>query len=247
MKSYHEYFDTGIPSIGNLPFHWETRKLKLVSNVMFSNVDKHTIDGEQPVLLCNYIDVYYNDFITDEIEFMRATATETEIERFTLREGDVLITKDSETWDDIAVPAYVTKSFDDVLCGYHLSQIRPNHQKILGKYLFWAFNSLEVNDQYKVAATGVTRYGLGKYALENSFLPLPPLPEQRDIADFLDAKTDQIDELIAKKQRHLKLLQEHRTALINQAVTKGLNPNAPMKDSGVEWLGGYRNIGMCIS
>ena len=211
--------------------------MKLVSNVMFSNVDKHTIEGEQPVLLCNYVDVYHNDFITDEIEFMRATATETEIERFTLREGDVLITKDSETWDAIAVPAYITKSFDDVLCGYHLSQIRPNHRKILGKYLFWAFNSLEVNDQYKVAATGVTRYGLGKYALENSFLPLPLAPEQRAIADFLDRKTAQIDELIAKKQRQIKLLQEYRTALINQAVTKGLNPIAPMKDSGIEWLG----------
>ena len=68
-------------------------------------------------------------------------------------------------------------------------------------------------------------------------MPFPPLPEQRLIADFLDRKTAQIDTLIAKKQRQIELLQEHRAALINQAVTKGLNPDVPMKDSGIEWLG----------
>jgi len=73
--------------------------------------------------------------------------------------------------------------------------------------------------------------------IKNLDVACPPLPEQRDIADFLDTKTAQIDTLIAKKQRLIKLLQEHRTALINQVVTKGLNPNAPMRDSGVEWLG----------
>ena len=63
------------------------------------------------------------------------------------------------------------------------------------------------------------------------------IPEQQAIADFLDCKTAQIDTLIEKKQRQIDLLQEQRTALINHAVTKGLNPDAPMKDSGVEWLG----------
>jgi type I restriction enzyme S subunit len=67
--------------------------------------------------------------------------------------------------------------------------------------------------------------------------PFPPLPEQQSIADFLDRKTAQIDTLIAKKQRQIELLREQRTALINHAVTKGLNPEAPMKDSGAEWLG----------
>ncbi len=68
-------------------------------------------------------------------------------------------------------------------------------------------------------------------------IPLPSLPEQQAIADFLDRKTAQIDTLIEKKQRQIELLQEQRTALINHAVTKGLNPNVKMKDSGVEWLG----------
>ena len=70
-----------------------------------------------------------------------------------------------------------------------------------------------------------------------SDIPIPSIAEQQAIADFLDCKTAQIDTLIEKKQRQIDLLQEQRTALINHAVTKGLNPDAPMKDSGVEWLG----------
>ena len=70
-----------------------------------SNVDKHTIEDELPVRLCNYVDVYYNDLITSALEFMRATASQSEVDRFRLQENDVLITKDSETWDDIGVPA----------------------------------------------------------------------------------------------------------------------------------------------
>ena len=72
-----------------------------------SNVDKHTIEDELPVRLCNYVDVYYNDLITSALEFMRATASQSEVDRFRLQENDVLITKDSETWDDIGVPALV--------------------------------------------------------------------------------------------------------------------------------------------
>lgn len=77
-----------------------------------SNVDKHSRKGELPVRLCNYVDVYKNDRITPEMPFMVATATPTEIERFRLERGDVLITKDSEAWNDIGVPALVVKSAD---------------------------------------------------------------------------------------------------------------------------------------
>jgi type I restriction enzyme, S subunit len=67
--------------------------------------------------------------------------------------------------------------------------------------------------------------------------------EQQSIINYLDSKTTQIDNLILKKQKLIELLKEERSAIINQAVTKGLNPDAPMKDSGIEWLGGYRSIG----
>ncbi len=200
-------------------------------------MDKHKVEDEKPVRLCNYIDVYNNEYITFDLDFMEATATVEEIRRFNVEEGDVLVTKDSETWNDIAVPAYVASQLDNVLCGYHLAQVRTKRNLYDGQYLFRAFSARGINDQFRVEATGITRYGLGKYGFENAFFLVPPIREQQAIATFLDRETSRIDELIAKKERQIELLQEKRSALISHAVTKGLDPNLKMKDSGVEWLG----------
>ncbi len=234
---YPEYKNCALEWIGDIPAHWETLKLKYISQVKFSNVDKHTVDGEEPVHLCNYVDVYYNDYIRYGLDFMQATATQAEIDKFTVNSDDVIITKDSEAWDDIAVPAYVRDDLPGVLCGYHLAQIAPYPQRTDGEYLFRAFCSRGINDQFRVASTGVTRFGLGKYALDNGLFTVPPKDEQRAIAAFLDRETVRIDTLIEKKQRQIELLQEKRAALISHAVTKGLDPNVKMKDSAVEWLG----------
>ncbi len=235
--SVYHYKPSGMEWVGDIPKHWKVHRLKHVASVQFSSVDKHTIEGEEPVRLCNYVDVYYNDFIKEGLEFMSATATRSEIARFQLRHGDVLVTKDSESWDDIAVPAYVSEELDGVLCGYHLAHIRPDLRKLIGEYLFRAFRSCGINDQFRVAANGITRFGLGKYWLDNGLFPVPPLEEQQAIASFLDRETAQIDTLIEKKQRQIELLQEKRSALISHAVTKGLYPNVKMKDSRIEWLG----------
>ncbi len=211
--------DSGIDWLGEIPVHWEVRKLKYIASVQFSNVDKNTIEGEEPVRLCNYVDVYNNDFITNDFEFMQATATRAEIGKFTVKHGDVIITKDSESWTDIAVPAYVADQLEGVLCGYHLSQIRANGRMLDGKYLFRAFASKAINYQFQVASTGITRYGLGNYWLENGLFVLPPLSEQRAIAAFLDRETGRIDMLINKIQISIDTLREFRTALISAAVT----------------------------
>ena len=236
-RAYPKYRDSGIEWLGEIPEHWEIRKLKHVATIQFSNVDKNTVEDEETVRLCNYVDVYYNDFITAELEFMEATATVGEIRKFMLRDGDVLVTKDSESWDDIAVPACVVGNHDKILCGYHLAQIRPNPTQLDGKYLFRCFRAGGINDQFRVAATGITRYGLGKYWIDNGLFPIPPIDEQRAIAAFLNRKTARIDALIEKKERQIELLQEKRAAVISHAVTKGLDPNVKMKDSGIEWLG----------
>jgi type I restriction enzyme, S subunit len=237
FTKYKSLKDSGVEWLGQIPEHWEVRKLKHIAFANFSSVDKHSIEDELPVYLCNYIDVYHHDFITPDIEFMKATATPEEIRRFSIKEGDVLVTKDSEDWNDIAVPAFIKSEISGVLCGYHLAQIRSNPGMVIGEYLFRAFYARGINDQFRIEATGITRYGLSKYGLDNSLFSVPPLDEQRLIADFLNKETTRIDMLIEKKQKQIELLQEKRTALITQAVTKGLDPNVPMKDSGVEWLG----------
>jgi type I restriction enzyme S subunit len=202
-----------------------------------SNVDKHTKEGELSVRLCNYIDVYKNDKITERISFMRATATPEEIERFRLEPDDVLITKDSESWNDIGIPALVEYTADDLVCGYHLASLRPRKTLIRGPFLLRALQCPEVAFQFHVAANGVTRYGLSHESIKSVLLPVSPLTEQANIAAFLDCETAKLDALIAKKERLIELLREKRAALISHAVTKGLDPSAPMKDSKIEWLG----------
>ncbi|MFV9631863.1 MAG: restriction endonuclease subunit S [Methanosarcinales archaeon] len=211
--------DSGVEWIGEVPEGWKVRKLKHIASVKFSSVDKKTEEGQQPVCLCNYVDVYYNDYITSYLDLMKATASVAEIQNFTLRGGDILITKDSESWDDIAVPAYVSSDINNVLCGYHLAQIRPNISLSDGEYLFRSFYARGINDQFRVAATGVTRYGLGKYWLDNSLFLVPPLPEQHAIATFLDRETGRIDTLTTKIRESISKLREYRTALISAAVT----------------------------
>ncbi len=221
---------------GELPPGWNLEKLKFFAAVRNSNVDKTISDDEEPVQLCNYTDVYYNDRITSEIPFMNGSATDAEIERFRLKRGQVIITKDSEGWDDIGIPALVAEDMPGVLCGYHLSVFEPGAE-LDGCFLAWLCRAEPLNDQFKLAANGVTRFGLGQYPMKNAFVALPPLNTQQRIAQFLDEKTAQIDGLIEKKRALLDRLAEKRQALITRAVTKGLNPDAPMKPSGIDWLG----------
>ena len=236
MKPYPAYKDSGVEWLGEIPTNWEVRRLKSFASVQLSNVDKKSAEGQDAVRLSNYVDVYYNERIDDGIDFMPATATTDQIRRFSLRTGDVLITKDSETWTDIAVPAVVSEDLPGVLCGYHLAHIRPD-EYCDGRFLSRVFAAVGPRDQYHIAANGITRFGLTGDSIRAGVFAFPPLSEQRAIAAFLDRETAKIDALVAKKERLIELLQEKRTALISDAVTKGLDPDVPQKDSGVEWLG----------
>ena len=93
------------------------------------------VDGEPAVRLCNYSDVYNNELITEHIDFMACTATEDEIRKFGLLVDDVIITKDSESWDDIGIPALVVETADDLVCGYHLALLRPHETALSGRFL----------------------------------------------------------------------------------------------------------------
>ena len=233
---YPAYKPSGTTWLGDVPAHWEVRRLRTVAEMRVSNVDKHIRDSEFPVRLCNYVDVYKHDRITPAMPFMTATASRDEIERFRLERDDVLITKDSEAWDDIGVPALVTEGADDLLSGYHLALLRP-FKEILGGYLARTLQSKEVAYQFHIRANGVTRYGLTHTGIKSVCIPLPPLPEQRAVVRYLDYVDRRIHRYVAAKRKLIALLEEEKQAVINQAVTRGLDPNAPLKPSGVEWLG----------
>lgn len=220
-----------------LPEGWRTVPIKAACYYTVSNVDKHSLEDEIPVRLCNYTDVYKNDRVSPDLELMSATATKDEIDKFRLEVGDVVITKDSESWDDIAIAAYVEGTAEDFVCGYHLAFMRPKSGLLDGRFLFRCVQSRPVALQLELEATGVTRYGLPKGAIGNALIPLPTLETQRLIADYLDRETTRIDALVTEKEKMLALLEEKRAALISRAITRGLDESAPLKPSGLDWLG----------
>ena len=176
-----------------------------------------------------------NEYINSDLDFMKATATDEQIVKFILRKGDVIATKDSESPDDIGVTALVTEDFDNVVCGYHLTHIKPS--SIFGDYLFRWFQTQYLKSYFEVSANGVTRFGLGVDKFNSTLVLTPPLEEQKAIASYLDHKTAEIDKLIAQKERLIELYEEEKTAIINEAVTKGINPDVKLKPSGIDWLG----------
>lgn len=220
-----------------LPKDWQVKKLKHVSLVQLSNVDKHTVDGQRAVLLCNYVDVYKNEKITSAISFMQATATDEQISRLLIQKNDVLFTKDSETPEDIGVPALVDEDLEGVVCGYHLAMARPDTKLVFGNYLLRVLQSEPIKKYFFIKAAGMTRYGLDKQSISEVPIPLPSLKEQQSIANYLDRELARIDSLISAKERLLELLAEKRRAVITHAVTRGLNADVSLRDSGVEWLG----------
>ena len=201
-----------------LPPGWKLEKLKFFADIRNSNVDKTISEDEELVRLCNYTDVYYNDRITPDLHYMEGSATEAEIERFQLKRDQVIITKDSEGWDDIGIPALVTENMPEVLCGYHLSVFEPGRE-LDGGFLAWLCRAEPLNDQFKLAANGVTRFGLGQYPMKNAFIALPPLNTQRRIARILDEKTARIDGLIERIEESVVRLEEYRLAQVTAAVT----------------------------
>jgi type I restriction enzyme S subunit len=199
-----------------------TAPLKTVAEVRFSSVDKKTVEGQVPVRLCNYTDVYYNDRIVAGMPFMEATATSDQIAQFSLRRGDVLLTKDSETADDIGASAVVAEDLPGVLCGYHLAIARPR-PNIDGRFLRWALTATSSRGQLEVAATGVTRFGLRQDAVAGMLVPAPPLNTQRAIADYLDAETARIDMMLSRHRRLSDLLEERRISAIAAELEPGPN------------------------
>ncbi len=200
-----------------IPREWGTTRLGKVANVLFSNVDKKTKDGEINVFLCNYTDVYYNEYITSDIEFMQATASSREIEKYGLRYGDVIITKDSETKDDIAVSALVREELTNIICGYHLAIIRPlQNNRLSGEYLNKLFNAQIMRHYFARLANGVTRFGLASNAVNNALIPLPSFPEQKKIAEILSTRDEAIEQtrklIDAKKRRKKALMQQLLTS-----------------------------------
>jgi type I restriction enzyme, S subunit len=204
---------------------WPTRKLRDVADIRVSNVDKKVYASETPIKLCNYMDVYSNDYVTREFDFMPGSASKVEMERFGLLRGDVIITKDSETPDDIGKPAVVMDDILNLVCGYHLCLIRPKNGDVDSVYLAKQLGTSRVVRYFSVNASGSTRFGLPVGAIENLDIPFAPEPEQAKIAEILstvDRAIEQTEALIAKQQRI-------KTGLMQDLLTRGIDQHGNLR------------------
>lgn len=237
MKRYEKYMDSGVEWIGYIPEHWNVTRIKyltLEANSLFIDgdwIESNVIieDGIKYITTGNVKAGFYSEqgtgFISEDT-FKELNCTE-------VFEGDLIISRlNNPIGRACIVPnlnSRIVTSVDNVI-------LRPDSY-VNKNYLLFLFTSKKYFEHTDLIARGATMQRISRGLLGNIKIPLPDLNEQTLIANYLDHKTSQIDSLIAKKERLIELLQEERTAIINQAVTKGLNPNVPMKNSGIEWLG----------
>jgi len=226
MKRYDSYKDSGVEWIGEIPSHW-----KLMTNKYFTKSQKNKSEFGDEVLLSvsEYQGVIPRRNIREGEEHL--SRSESLVGYLKVRKGE-LVSNIMLMWkrglgvsehEGIVSPSYSVFSF----------------KKSEPKYFHYLYRTDQYVSEFRRNSTGVIESRLRLY--DDSFGSLkshfPPLPEQQQIVSFLDTKTSLIDSLIEKTQRKIELLKEKRTSLINEVVTKGLNPNVEMKDSGVEWIG----------
>ena len=174
------------------------RKYKLgdIATVEISGVDKKIKDGEEDIRLCNFVDVYYNWAITmaRHDSFMLATARPNEISKFQLKKGQVALTKDSETRDDIGISTYIADDFNDVILGYHCALITPNKDILDGRYLNALMHTGYAKKYFACNASGSgQRYALSAETLNSFPVPVIPLQKQKQIGEIFSALDKKIE------------------------------------------------------
>ena len=167
----------------------ELKKYRLgdIAEILISSIDKKSKDGEPSVRLCNFVDVYRNWAITSNLSqhFMVATANVSNIQRFSLKKGYVTFTKDSETRDDIGIPAYIADDLGDTVLGYHCALVKPNADILSGKYLNAFLHSDYIKKYFELNATGSgMRYTLSIETLNNIPILAPSLEMQEHIGNI---------------------------------------------------------------
>lgn len=220
MAAYPEYKDSGVAWLGDVPSHWEMTRI----GARFQERREKVSDTEFPPL-----SVTKNGIVP---QLDNAAKTDDNDNRKCVRAGDFVINSRSDRNGSSGI------SLLDGSVSLINTVIKPD-DSMDGNFVHHLFRSVAFQHEYYRYGKGIvadlwsTNYG----EMKAIFLAVPPRSEQTAIAAFLDRETAKIDALVAEQQRLIALLKEKRQAVISHAVTKGLNPNAPMKDSCIEWLG----------
>ena len=227
MKKYDSYKDSGIEWIGEIPSHWAVNKVK--HNFSFktgftppSGKSEYYEDG-------THVWINISDLQEKEISDSVNKITDKAIEDF----KPEIVQKGSLLYSFKLSVGRVGFNTMDCYTNEAIFSINPDSSTNLNFFYYSLPDQILKNANENIYGAKI----LNQELIKNAYLIIPPTTEQTSIANFLDLKTSEIDDIIADKKRLLELYEEEKTAIINQAVTKGLDPNAPMKDSGIEWLG----------
>jgi type I restriction enzyme S subunit len=240
LKPYPKYKDSEIEWIGEIPEGWDVIKIKHIAGNCSIPVqtgpfgaqlhaDDYVNEGIPFILIRN---VNHGKINNTNIPFV----SEEDAERlfmYRLKADDIVFSRVGS----LGRAALVTNREEGWLISGQMLRLRLKDKRINRNYLVYLFQSKLSEEYVSYESVGSTRESLNTEILSNFILPLPPLPDQTAIANFLDKKNAKIDAVIEKDKKLIALLKEKRTALINHAVTKGLDPNVKLKDSGIPWIG----------
>jgi len=227
MEKYEKYKDSGIEWIGEIPEHWSLNKVK--HNFSFKTGFTPPSGKTEYYEGGSHIWINISDLQEKEIHDSANKITDKAIEEF----KPEIVPKGSLLYSFKLSVGRVGFNMVDCYTNEAIFSIDPNGSANLNFFYYSLPEQIIKNANENIYGAKI----LNQELIKNAFLVVPTPEEQTAIANYLDRKTAEIDELIADKKRLLELYEEEKTAIINQAVTKGINPNAPMKDSGIEWLG----------
>jgi type I restriction enzyme, S subunit len=230
FPKYDRYKESGVEWLGEVPEHWEMKRLKYLGEALIGLTydPNDVVSQDEGVLVLRSSNVQGGQIVLEDNVFVNKEIPE----RLRTKVSDILICSRNGSRALIGKNAKIDESASGATFGAFMTIFRST----CNDYLFYIFNSALFDYQSGAFLTStINQLTVGTL---NCFeVPIPPLPEQRSIATFLDRETAKIDELITEQQRLIDLLKEKRQAVISHAVTKGLNPDAPMKETAIEWLG----------
>lgn len=255
MVQYKKYKDSDIEWIGKIPDRWDVRKLKFVFT--FGKGLSITKDNltESGVSVISYGQIHSKENlgigIIDTLKRYVDAGYLTTNKQSLVRNNDFIFADTSEDLEGVGNCVFVDNE-DILFAGYHTIILRAKEIQH-NKYLAYLFLSDYWRNQIRSRVTGVKVYSITKTILNGNTVLLPSIPEQEQIAKYLDWKCGEVDRIVDVRERQIKLLGELRTSVISRAVTRGLDPNAPLKNSGIEWIGqiperwDYNRIKFCVS
>ena len=231
MKRYPKYKDSGIEWIEGIPEHWEVKPLKYTVKINQDSLPENTHEDYE----IQYIDIgnVNQDGLVNHPKVMRFGISPSRARRV-VKKGDIIV---STVRTYLKAIAYINSEDENLIASTGFA-VLTHTNKMHSMFLYYLISTQKIIDTISSLSVGVSYPAINSSDLGSIPIWFPKaIEEQQTIANFLDRKTHQIDTLIENKQKLIDLLKEQRAAIINQAVTKGLNPNVKLKDSGIEWLG----------